>query len=278
MTTSSEHYPEERAVTAASAIVDSRVSGRQLGPLPDHLRPPDLQDAYHVQQLAHGLLISAGYGRIGGWKIGCTTAVMQEYLGVESPVAGAMFRSAMWQGQHRFEVSPPRVLGVECEIAVRVSKNMDRHDQPYSIAEAADAVSVSMAAIEVVENRYVDYLTMDIPTQVADDFYHFASVVGVEHESFDPHSLKDVHASMSINGHSVGSGKGSDILGDPLIALAWLASTLAQRGSPLQSGDVVSLGSLVKTQWVDVGDAVVVHNDLLGEVRATFEARGANSR
>ena len=195
---------------------------------------------------------------------------MQEYLGVEAPVAGAMLRSSMWHGGHRFVVAPPRVLGVECEIAVRVGRHLDRRDRPYSVDEVADAVAASMAAIEVVEDRYFDHLSMDAPTLVADDFYHHASVVGEENDSVDPRSLKHLTSAMTINGEMVGHGRGSDILGDPLEALAWLANALSERGVPLMNGDVVSLGSMVKTQWVDAGDVVVVSNDLLGEVGATF--------
>lgn len=270
MTQWSPHYSPVQGAAAAAALVASRVAGRLLGPLAPELRPLDIDDAYRVQDLAHGLLRSAGYGRIGGWKIGCTTAVMQEYLSIDGPVAGAMLRSSMWHGRHRFVVSPPRVLGVECEIAVRVGHHMDRRDQPYDVEEAAQAVSVAMAAIEVVEDRYEEHLSMDVPTLVADDFYHHASVVGDEYEGMDPRLLRNVTSSMSINGERVGSGQGSDILGDPLVALAWLASTLAQRDTPLLAGDVVSLGSLVKTHWVGAGDEVVVSNDVLGEVRASF--------
>ncbi len=272
MTQWSSDYSSDQGAAAAAALVASRLAGRQLGPLAPGLRPPNLDDAYRVQDLAHGLLRSAGYGRIGGWKIGCTTAVMQEYLGVDAPVAGAMLRSSMWHGRHRFVVSPPRILGVECEIAVRVGHHMDRRDQPYDVEEAAQAVSVVMAAIEVVEDRYEDHMSMDVPTLVADDFYHHASVVGdeFEYEEIDPRLLKNVTSSMSINGEHVGSGRGSDILGDPLVALAWLASTLAQRDTPLLAGDVVSLGSLVRTHWVGAGDEVVVSSDVLGEVRASF--------
>jgi 2-keto-4-pentenoate hydratase len=41
-------------------------------------------------------------------------------------------------------------------------------------------------------------------------------------------------------------------------------------GTPLLAGDVVLLGSLVQTQWVQAGDAVTVANDPLGEVAADF--------
>ena len=78
---------------------------------------------------------------------------------------------------------------------------------------------------------------------------------------------------MTINGLQVGRGVGTDILGEPLQVLCWLANSCAARGTPLLAGDAVLLGSLVQTQWVQAGDAVAVTNDPLGEVAADFTAR-----
>jgi 2-oxo-3-hexenedioate decarboxylase/2-keto-4-pentenoate hydratase len=269
---SHEEYSEELAATAAKLLVESRLSGRQFSSLPVTVRPRTVEDGYLVQRVARDVLSHSGFGRHGGWKIGCTTSVMQEYLDVESPVSGAMFRHNMWHGEHRFAVSPPCVLGVECEIAVRLGDDLARGDQPYSTDDVADAVSAVMAAIEVVQDRYVDYRTLDTPTLVADDFFHYGCVLGVQDESRDPHQLGDATASMSINGVDVGHGRGSDILGHPLVALAWLVNNCAAIGTPVLAGDIVLLGSVVQTQWVDSGDVVVVHNDMLGDVRASFSA------
>ena len=271
MSESTDHFGDGECEQAAYAVVDSRVSGRRLGELPAPLRPRTVEDAYRVQRRTHDLLTDAGYGRLRGWKIGCTTLVMQEYLGVDGPVAGAMFENFMRRTEGRFHPIPGRILGVECEIAVKMGRTLDRGDHSYSPAEVARAVRASMAAIEVVEDRYVDYTSLDLPTQVADDFFHFASVVGEEHDDVEPEALAGVSSTMAINGELVGSGRGSDILGDPLVALAWLANTLVQQGSPLRADDVVSLGSLVKTQWVQPGDVVVVDNDALGGVRVVIE-------
>lgn len=45
------------------------------------------------------------------------------------------------------------------------------------------------------------------------------------------------------DGKELSSGKGSDVLGQPLNAVVWLAGALAQHGQALQPGDLVSLGS-----------------------------------
>jgi 2-oxo-3-hexenedioate decarboxylase/2-keto-4-pentenoate hydratase len=127
-----------------------------------------------------------------------------------------------------------------------------------------------MAAIEVVEDRYVDFPSLDTPTLVADDFFHFGCVLGDEHDDVDPRRLGSVHASMSINDVEVGRGAGEDILGDPLLVLQWLANHQAAQDAPLRAGDVVLLGSLVQTQWVAQGDRVEVLNTPLGPVSARF--------
>ena len=54
-----------------------------------------------------------------------------------------------------------------------------------------------------------------------------------------------VHA----NGQVVDRGFGRDVLGDPFVALAWLANHLAARGECLQAGQVVMTGSLVTTRF-----------------------------
>jgi len=195
---------------------------------------------------------------------------MQAYLGVGNPVAGAMFRRNMWHGHHRFVLAPPRALGVECEIAVRIGCDLPQSDEPYSVGDVGVAVAAAMAAIEVVEDRYVDYRSLGTPTLVADDFFHYGCVLGDEFELVDPGTLALAAATITVNQLAVGSGIGSDVLGDPLVVLAWLANNCVSYGTPLRAGEVVLLGSLVATHWVAPEDVVEVHNDMLGQVAASF--------
>jgi 2-keto-4-pentenoate hydratase len=75
---------------------------------------------------------------------------------------------------------------------------------------------------------------------------------------------------MAFKGREVGHGIGTDILGEPLQVLCWLANSCADWGTSLLAGDVVLLGSLVQTQWLQAGDVVTVANEPLGEVTAIF--------
>jgi 2-oxo-3-hexenedioate decarboxylase/2-keto-4-pentenoate hydratase len=251
-------------------IASCRLAGGLLDDLGDEARPATELDAYRAQAIARPLLEAAGFGRQAGWKIGCTTRVMQAYLGIGNPCAGAMFAANVWHGRHAFTVPGSGRLGVECEIAVRMTRDLPRRGEAYEPADMPAAVAASMAAIEVVQDRYVDYPSLDTPTLIADDFFHYACVLGAQAESLPPQSLREVTGTMAINGRPVGHGVGTDILGDPLNVLSWLANSCAAWGTPLLAGDVVLLGSLVQTQWVQAGDVVTIANDPLGEVVAEF--------
>ena len=74
---------------------------------------------------------------------------------------------------------------------------------------------------------------------------------------------------MVINGRQAGEGKGGDVMGHPLEALAWLANTLAARGKSLSQGMFVMTGSIVSTKFLNAGDNATVSIDGLGEARLT---------
>jgi len=248
----------------------TRLQRTRFDRFPPHLVPRTERAAYAVQDLLHRYLIEHDWGRLAGHKIGCTTPVMQAYLGIHNPCAGGVFDTTVFH--ERGTVSQARFLrlGVECEIAVRLRRPLLPEAVPFDRAKVAAAVGSCMAAIEIVEDRYVDYPSLDTPTLIADDFFNAGCVLGKEMTHFDPHDLTSVTATMTINGREVGAGVGTDVLGHPLDALVWLANDTAARGSSLGEGEFVVLGSLVQTNWVEAGDEVVIANDPLGEVHATF--------
>jgi 2-keto-4-pentenoate hydratase len=127
-----------------------------------------------------------------------------------------------------------------------------------------------MAAIEVVDDRYDDYRALDTPTLIADDFFNAAGVLGAPVAAWRELGLAGVRGRMAINGVEVGTGRGGDILGHPLEALAWLANAVAVRGCCLEAGAFVLLGSVVETRWVAQGDLVEVEIEGLGSARGRF--------
>jgi 2-keto-4-pentenoate hydratase len=255
--------------SAAELLAGLRRSGNRFGGFSSALRPIDEGQAYSIQASLHRRLAGHGWGPVVGHKIGCTTPVMQAYLGIANPCAGGVFDKTVHRGSGHFAIPNGSRLGVECEIAVWMGGDLDS-DRSIDEEQASDAVASCAAAIEVVEDRYVDYRSLGAPTLIADDFFGAGCVLGPAVPDVKVEELASATATMWINGVAVGSGTGADVLGNPLRALTWLANNLVNRGQALRKGEFVLLGSLVQTNWVKPGDVVSILNQPLGEAQATF--------
>jgi 2-oxo-3-hexenedioate decarboxylase/2-keto-4-pentenoate hydratase len=255
---------------AAAQLAEARRARRPIGRLPERCRPADQAAAYAVQDRLHGLLEAGGHGPVAGHKIGCTTAVMQAYLGIDSPCAGGVFAATVQHGAGRFDHAALLRPGVECEIAVRLGRDLGGPRAALDRATVAAAVDSCMAAIELVDDRYEDYRALDPPTLIADDFFNAGCVLGAPIAAWQTLDLAALAGRMAINGRMVGTGRGGDILGHPLDALAWLAGRLHDRGRCLRAGEFVLLGSVVQTQWVVPGDLVEIELAGLGRASARF--------
>ena len=255
---------------AADLLCAARRAQRRFDCLPEDCRPADEASAYAVQDALHAALAAAGHGALAGHKIGCTTPVMQRFLGIPNPCAGGVFAPTVRHLEAEFPHSDFLHVGVECEIAVRLAQDLPATRAPYDRDAVGAAVDACMAAIEVVDDRYDDYRALDTPTLIADDFFNAACVLGAPVAAWRDLDLAGVRGRMTINGAQVGTGRGGDILGHPLEALAWLADAVAARGRCLEGGAFVLLGSVVETRWVAQGDLVEVEIEGLGTARARF--------
>lgn len=247
---------------AAELLAANRLNGHRFEAFPDALRPAFEDVAYEVQARLHERLTADRATSIAGAKIGCTTPVMQAYLGIRNPAAGGILAHDVHHRHGRRPAPRTTRLGVECEIAVRLGRDLG--DGPFTPGALRGAVAAVMPAIEIVEDRYLDYRRLDTPTLIADDFFNAGCVLGPERSDWQALELAAVAGVMRINGRQVGRGQGADVLGDPLAALAWLADLRRAQGRPLRARTFVLLGSVVQTVWLDPGDRVEVDLDGLG--------------
>ena len=260
----------ETVRVAAHHLARARLDRVRLGALSSDVAPGDEEAAYIVQDALHERLTEAGKGVVSGHKIGCTTPIMQRYLGIDSPCAGGVFEPTAHHNSGTFEFDKLLHPGVECELAVRLNDDLAPPNAPFDAVSVADAVGAVTPAIEIVDDRWVDYKAMDTPSLIADDFFGAGCVLGDGPTNWRELNLSDVTGSMTINGQHVGTGRGAAILDHPLSALAWLANLMARRGRSLRAGEFVLLGSLVETKWVERGDFVEIDLGSLGGATARF--------
>ncbi len=255
--------------SAAEAIAAARRGRTPLAPLPAKAAPTTEAEGYRIQDAVHDLLASDIGARVG-YKIGCTSAVMQQYLNIPHPCGGGVFAKGVHDSGVALKAKDFVRVGVECEIAVRLARDLAPTEAPFTAEWVGEAIDAYYPAIEIVDDRYVEWETMGAPTLVADDFFAAGCVLGQGvPRSAAPDLLKVVGRAL-INGEVVGQGTGADVLGHPHNALAWLANHLAADGKGLREGEIVLTGSLVKTVWLNAGDSVVMKLAGLGNVSATF--------
>jgi 2-keto-4-pentenoate hydratase len=161
-------------------------------------------------------------------------------------------------------------VGVECEIAVRLKRDLAASEAPFTAEWVGEAIEAYYPAIEIVDDRYVQWETIGAPTLIADDFFAAGCVLGPAVAFSAAPDLRTVAGRAVVNGKEAGKGTGADVLGHPHNALAWLANHLAAEGKGLHAGQIVLTGSLVKTLWLKAGDRVTMELERLGTVKAEF--------
>ena len=259
----------DRILAAAQAIASARRNRAPLPALPPEIAPRDEAEGYRVQRALHDLMLPVN-GALAGYKIGCTSAVMQLYLDIPHPCSGGVFERGIHASGAVLAASDYLRVGVECEIAVRLAADLPPSGAPFTHQSVAGAIGDYHPAIEIVDDRYVTWETMGAATLVADDFFAAGCVLGPPIARAAAPDLLAVNGRAIINGAEAGHGTGADVLGHPHNALAWLANHLAVEGRGLHAGQIVLTGSLVKTMWLQAGDRVVMELDGLGRVELAF--------
>lgn len=252
---------------AAARLIEQRLSLVPITPLGAGLSPQSIADGYAIQAALHPLLVNAGMGEMIGHKVGCTTPVMQAFVNINHPCAGRIFSRTVMRDHGVVPRHGFVKLGIECEIVVRLGRDLPPQATPYTRESVADAVEEIMPGIELVDERYQDFNALGVPTLVADDFFNAGCVLGKARRDWRSLDLGALVGRTWINHVEVARGRGADVLGHPFNSLAWLANAQHEYGLPgLKAGEFVMLGSLVQTQWLKAGDKVRIAIEALGEV------------
>lgn len=257
----------DKILEAASAIALARRDRTPLGALAHP--PADAAEGYRVQRALHDLL-RPDVGPLVGYKIGCTSRVMQDYIGIPHPCSGGMFEAGVHDSGAALPAADYVRVGVECEIAVRLKRDLAAGEAPFTAEWVGEAVEAYHPAIEIVDDRYVKWESLGAPTLIADDFFAAGCVLGEARPRADVPDLKSIAGRAIVDGQEAGHGVGADVLGHPHNALAWLANHLAAEGRSLHAGQLVLTGSLVKTLWLTAGAKVRMELDGLGVVEVEF--------
>ncbi|MGY8996720.1 MAG: 2-keto-4-pentenoate hydratase [Alphaproteobacteria bacterium] len=259
----------ESTANAAAAMIAARDTGGPCPRLDGDQRPQDQAEGYAIQDAIIAQRLDSGEA-LGGWKIGCTTATMQEMLGIDSPAGGAVMGGNVLTSPAEIPASTTHNPVVECEIGVRIASDVPAREGGHDANSIGEHVATCFAAIELAEMRYAERDIMGVPEFIADDFFQRGVVVGPEVADWRNVDLLSARGTTTIAGDYKGEGFGRDVMGHPFAALAWLANALHDRGHQLLAGQVVLTGSLVPAMPIARGETAVCDVMGLGGARLTL--------
>jgi 2-oxo-hept-3-ene-1,7-dioate hydratase len=256
---------------AARDLLGAEESHDQIGLL--SLRHPEMtfDDAYAIQSAQMAQKLAQGR-EIIGWKIGLTSKVMQEALGIDTPDSGVLYDDMLFEtGGHvpagRF--IQPRV---EAEIAFVMKAPIEGEVTRDDVLAATEAV---VPSLEILDTRI---LRADPETgqprriydTIADNAANAGIVLGAERHAPGTHDLRWTGAILRKNGGVAQTGLGAAVLDDPVMGIVWLARRMGQYGQRIEPGQVILSGSFIAPIECPPGTQIDADFGAFGAVSITF--------
>jgi 2-keto-4-pentenoate hydratase len=107
---------------------------------------------------------------------------------------------------------------------------------------------------------------------IADNASSAGFVLGSARVSPADVDIRGIDARLWRNGSEVARGRSDAVLGNPVIAVAWLARKVAGFGVRLRAGHIVLPGSCTRAIDARAGDEFLAEFTGLGDVALSFES------
>jgi 2-keto-4-pentenoate hydratase len=256
-------------VTVTAALVEHLVQGRLrrglASPVSELAPGLSLEQAYALQEQLAQALIGRGE-RVVGYKVGFTTAALQERHGVTEPVLGFLLASGVFGSGDAVPLSRFVAIGVEVEIAFLLRSELA--GPGVTPASALLAVEGAMPSFELIDFRLGG--TPRGVDVVADGVYANAIVLGRPLTPVGGLDLALEGVVFEQDGQIVATQTAAEVLGNPLVSLAWAANALGRMGRGLRAGDIVLTGSISRVLRPAAGQSVRASFTRLGSVGCRF--------
>jgi 2-keto-4-pentenoate hydratase len=152
-----------------------------------------------------------------------------------------------------------------------MATDLPPRSSPYSVQQILDAVATLHPAIEIPDSRFADFVSAGAAQIIADNACAHLFVLGApctaNWRSLDLVEEKPV---ITLRGQQF-TGHGKNVLGDPRIALTWLANELSQLGVTLRAGQIVTTGTCHPPLPIQSGDLFEADFGAIGRVSVRFE-------
>ncbi len=252
--------------TVADSLREAEASRRPIPPIRETWPMADVVDAYQIQLLNIQPRIDHG-ARVNGHKVGLSSRAMQEMMGVDEPDYGHLLSDMELHEDRPVQAGRYCYPRVEVEVGFVLGESLPGAGcTEEDVLRATEAVA---PAIELIDSRILDW-DIQITDTIADNASSAGYVLGRQRVAPDALDLTAIEAVLTRNGEKVAEGRSDAVLGNPVLAVAWLARKVASFGVSLEAGHVILPGSVHRAIDVRPGDSFVAELEGLGSVSLDF--------
>jgi 2-keto-4-pentenoate hydratase len=264
--------------TAAELLWAAEQDLRPVDPLTEMFPGIDAVDAYEIQLINIRRKIAAG-ARVRGHKVGLSSPVMQQMMGVDEPDYGHLLDSMVLAGG-----AEPIPAGAYCypriEVEIGYILGSALPGADCTEEDVLAATEYIVPSLELIDSRITNW-QIKLPDTIADNASSAGVILGAARRT--PAELaeagvdiKNIDAvlyagdSASSIDTEVARGNTSAVLGNPTWCVAWLARTVAAFGVKLEAGHLIIPGSCTRAIDARAGTAFRAEFAGLGIVTAEF--------
>ncbi|MBF9031779.1 2-oxo-hepta-3-ene-1,7-dioic acid hydratase [Rhodobacterales bacterium HKCCE3408] len=255
----------------AEALLAAEAAGRQIGLLSLKHPAMTLDDAYAIQAALMTRKLAGGQ-RIIGWKIGLTSKVMQDALGIDTPDSGVLYDDMLFESGAVVPAGRFIQPRIEAEIAFVMKAPLSGDVTRADVLAATEAVAPSL---EILDTRILrkDPETGQprrIVDTVSDNAANAGIVLGAERHDPRDVDLRWTGAILYKNGIVEATGLGAAVLNDPVEGIVWLARRMGTYGQRIEAGQVVLSGSFIAPVECPSGTRIEADFGPFGSVSVAF--------
>ena len=253
---------KDQIAAASRILVRHWRDGTKLDALETRLRPESRADGYAVQ--------AALSGQLFGWKIAATSEAGQKHINVAGPMAGRIMRDTVIADGGIAAMKGNTMRVGEPEFCFRMGRDLTPRPSTYTVDEVLDAVDTLHPAIEIPDSRFADFVGAGEAQLIADNACAHQFVLGAATSAnWRAMDLVEERPQIALRGERY-IGHGKNVLGDPRLALTWLANELSGLGITLRAGEVVTTGTCHPPLPIGAGDHFAADFGVLGKVSVRF--------
>jgi 2-keto-4-pentenoate hydratase len=243
-----------------------------VDPLTDTFPGLDVVDAYEIQLINIRRMIAAG-ARVRGHKVGLSSPVMQQVMGVDEPDYGHLLDAMVLAENRPIPAAGYCYPRIEVEIGYVLAYTL-----PSASCTEADVLAATdyiVPSLELIDSRIRDW-RIDLADTIADNASSAGVILGEARRTPAELAargidLADIEVVLYSGDEEIARGNTSAVLGNPTACVAWLARKVAEFGVKLEAGHLILPGSCTRAIDARPGTTFRAEFAGLGTVTASFE-------